>query len=156
MIFLVFFRYERCHCCRGPMYGPGLRVIRPVSHVFKIHNLPIMFQSCSPECMSDFKKNQDDLTDFLYGDSWNSFYSSESSMEDSTRFQSQQNIEGEEEEEEGEGGEEYRDADDEMEEEFTRQGAGGRRKWFQMSEKVLICQCIFVRFKQVSGKGKGE
>ncbi|KAL3847912.1 hypothetical protein ACJMK2_018802 [Sinanodonta woodiana] len=57
----------RCDCCQGIMFGPGLRIIRPVSKFFNIFNLPFMFRACSPECMFKFKHKTETLSEILYG-----------------------------------------------------------------------------------------
>lgn len=56
-----------CDCCNGPMFGPGLRIIRPVTQLFGIKNLPFMFRACSPQCLKDFRCSKDTLSDILYG-----------------------------------------------------------------------------------------
>ncbi|XP_053404310.1 leucine-rich repeat-containing protein 63-like [Mercenaria mercenaria] len=56
-----------CDCCGGPLFGPGLRIIRPVTELFGIKNLPFMFRACSPKCLKDFRCSKDTLSDILYG-----------------------------------------------------------------------------------------
>ena len=51
----------------GPMYGAGLRVIRPVSRLFGIKNIPILFRACSPTCRRAFMNNTDSVSDLVYG-----------------------------------------------------------------------------------------
>ena len=51
----------------GPLYGEGMRIIRPVSRIFNIKNIPILFRSCSPYCKMMFMNNTESLTDLLYG-----------------------------------------------------------------------------------------
>ncbi|XP_060573580.1 leucine-rich repeat-containing protein 63-like isoform X2 [Ruditapes philippinarum] len=58
---------SECDCCGGPLFGPGLRIIRPVTELFGIKNLPFMFRSCSPQCLKDFRCSKDTLSDILYG-----------------------------------------------------------------------------------------
>ncbi|XP_006825000.1 uncharacterized protein LOC100367292 [Saccoglossus kowalevskii] len=57
-----------CDCCKGPMYGSGLRQIRPCSKAFGIRNLPFYFMSCSPYCSSLFMKSTESLSELLYED----------------------------------------------------------------------------------------
>lgn len=56
-----------CDCCSGTMFGPGLRIIRPVTQLFGIRNLPFMFQACSPQCLKHFRSSKETLSDILYG-----------------------------------------------------------------------------------------
>ncbi|XP_060070630.1 leucine-rich repeat-containing protein 63-like [Ylistrum balloti] len=56
-----------CDCCHGPLYGPGLRIIRPVSKLHGIINLPFIFRACSPHCLRDFKSSKETLSEILYG-----------------------------------------------------------------------------------------
>lgn len=58
---------QRCDCCSGYLFGPGLRIIRPVTQLFGIKNLPFMFRACSPRCLRDFRSSKDTLSDILYG-----------------------------------------------------------------------------------------
>ncbi len=72
-IFICFslFSHSKCDCCGGPLYGPGLKTIRPVSKIFGIKNLPFMFRCCSAYCYNMFCENTDSLMDMLYGcSSW--------------------------------------------------------------------------------------
>ncbi|CAL1546904.1 unnamed protein product [Lymnaea stagnalis] len=64
----AFSRVQQCDCCRGPLFGPGLRTICPVSKLFSVKNIPIMFEACTPECLENFKKlSPESLRSFLYG-----------------------------------------------------------------------------------------
>ncbi|KAL5005485.1 hypothetical protein ScPMuIL_018941 [Solemya velum] len=56
-----------CDCCHGVLYGPGMRIIRPVSHIFGVKNLPFLFRACSSSCLSSFKKSKETLSEILYG-----------------------------------------------------------------------------------------
>ncbi|MBN3277696.1 LRC63 protein, partial [Polyodon spathula] len=56
-----------CDCCKGMLYGSGLRIIRPCEKIFGINNLPFMFCSCSPSCYKNFRAQTDNLYDILYG-----------------------------------------------------------------------------------------
>ncbi|KAK7480474.1 hypothetical protein BaRGS_00028291 [Batillaria attramentaria] len=59
---------EVCDCCKGPRYGEGLRMIRPVPRLFGVKHLPIMFQSCSPHCHQLFRTmGGNQLSEVLYG-----------------------------------------------------------------------------------------
>ena len=60
-------RCQVCECCRGPMFGPGLRIIRPVSKIYGIKNLPFLFRSCSSYCRHLFLSSTDTLAEILYG-----------------------------------------------------------------------------------------
>ncbi|XP_022102059.1 leucine-rich repeat-containing protein 63-like isoform X2 [Acanthaster planci] len=64
----VLNRYSRCDCCQGPLYGPGLRVIRPCSKAFGVRKLPFLFTSCSPYCRDSFLTSVESLTQMLYMD----------------------------------------------------------------------------------------
>ncbi|XP_002130160.2 uncharacterized protein LOC100180427 [Ciona intestinalis] len=60
--------HNYCDCCRGPMYGPGLRIIRPCSEIWGIKRIPFIFRSCSPSCYSDFISNVDPkVSEMIYG-----------------------------------------------------------------------------------------
>ncbi|XP_052216236.1 leucine-rich repeat-containing protein 63-like isoform X1 [Dreissena polymorpha] len=63
----LFAKRVRCDCCNGFMFGPGLRIIRPVTQLFGIKNLPFMFSACSPQCLQDFRSSKETLSDILYG-----------------------------------------------------------------------------------------
>lgn len=58
---------SKCDCCGGPLYGSGLRMIRPIARIFGIRNLPFMFRSCSPDCFQKFHNSTADLIEMLYG-----------------------------------------------------------------------------------------
>ncbi|XP_038051222.1 uncharacterized protein LOC119724305 [Patiria miniata] len=64
----VLNRYSRCDCCQGPLYGPGLRIIRPCSKAFGVRKLPFIFTSCSPYCRDTFLTSVESLTQMLYMD----------------------------------------------------------------------------------------
>ncbi len=49
------------------MFGPGLRIIRPVSKIYGIKNLPFLFRSCSSYCRHLFLSSTDTLAEILYG-----------------------------------------------------------------------------------------
>ncbi|XP_041354952.1 uncharacterized protein LOC121372602 [Gigantopelta aegis] len=57
-----------CECCRGALFGPGLKIIRPAAKMFGIKCLPFMFRACSPSCLKVFQNSTDSLYDMLYGD----------------------------------------------------------------------------------------
>ncbi|KAK2904614.1 hypothetical protein Q8A67_006413 [Cirrhinus molitorella] len=44
-----------CDVCTGPMFGAGLKLIRPVHGVFGLPFIPIMFFCCSPVCLHRFR-----------------------------------------------------------------------------------------------------
>ncbi|CAG2219155.1 unnamed protein product [Mytilus edulis] len=56
-----------CDCCQSALYGPGLRIIRPVSKLHGIKNLPFIFRACSPSCLQSFKSSKETLSEVLYG-----------------------------------------------------------------------------------------
>ncbi|KAM9170082.1 leucine-rich repeat-containing protein 63 isoform 5-T6 [Pangshura tecta] len=56
-----------CDCCKGPLYGQGLRLIRSCRNIFRFHKLPFLFNACSPSCYSSFMSQTDSLTQMLYG-----------------------------------------------------------------------------------------
>ncbi|XP_044524875.1 leucine-rich repeat-containing protein 63 [Gracilinanus agilis] len=43
-----------CECCKGPMYGKGLRVIQPVD-IFNVPLVPILYCVCSVKCYNSIK-----------------------------------------------------------------------------------------------------
>ncbi|XP_041699365.2 leucine-rich repeat-containing protein 63-like [Coregonus clupeaformis] len=57
-----------CDCCRGPMYGPGLKVIRPCYNIFGLHRVPFIFNACTPACHWNFKNQTKSLSSVLYGE----------------------------------------------------------------------------------------
>ncbi|EDV22037.1 uncharacterized protein TRIADDRAFT_59607 [Trichoplax adhaerens] len=46
----ILSKERQCLCCGGPIYGEGLKVIRPAGRMFGVHTLPLIFRSCSPYC----------------------------------------------------------------------------------------------------------
>ncbi|RXN17432.1 leucine-rich repeat-containing 63 [Labeo rohita] len=44
-----------CDVCTGPMFGAGLKLIRPVRGVFGLPLVPVMFFCCSPACLHRFR-----------------------------------------------------------------------------------------------------
>ncbi|XP_076809144.1 uncharacterized protein LOC143452165 [Clavelina lepadiformis] len=59
---------SRCDCCRGPLYGSGLRVIRPCFEIWGVNRIPFLFKSCSPTCCHAFIENTDPkVMDIIYG-----------------------------------------------------------------------------------------
>ncbi|XP_053312003.1 leucine-rich repeat-containing protein 63 [Spea bombifrons] len=58
--------FKDCDCCRGPLYGQGLRFIRPCEKIFGIRKLPFMFHSCSPSCYENFMSQTDSVAQHLY------------------------------------------------------------------------------------------
>ncbi|TFK07549.1 thioredoxin-interacting protein [Platysternon megacephalum] len=56
-----------CDCCKGPLYGQGLRLIRSCRNIFRFRKLPFLFNACSPSCYSSFMSQTDSLTRMLYG-----------------------------------------------------------------------------------------
>ncbi|XP_067300758.1 leucine-rich repeat-containing protein 63 [Pseudorasbora parva] len=48
---LVLCRAGVCDACSGPMFGPGLKLIRPVQAVFGLQFVPVLFCCCSPACL---------------------------------------------------------------------------------------------------------
>jgi len=53
--------YSRCDCCDGPMFGPGVRVIKAPSVIFGVKNLPFVFNACTQTCRRQFSRNSDSL-----------------------------------------------------------------------------------------------
>ncbi|XP_048458856.1 uncharacterized protein LOC109917213 isoform X2 [Rhincodon typus] len=43
-----------CECCRGPLFGPGLKLIKPRKTVFHSESLPFLCHACSPSCYKWF------------------------------------------------------------------------------------------------------
>ncbi|KAK3787875.1 hypothetical protein RRG08_022168 [Elysia crispata] len=61
-------RREQCDICEGPLFGPGLRIIRPVPILFNVKNMPLVFRACTLDCMASFKKmGPETLRALLYG-----------------------------------------------------------------------------------------
>ncbi|XP_071376251.1 leucine-rich repeat-containing protein 63 [Centroberyx affinis] len=54
--------------CRGPLFGPGLQLIRPCYNIFGRRRVPFMFRSCSPGCLENFQNQTENLTHLLYGE----------------------------------------------------------------------------------------
>ncbi|XP_067418861.1 leucine-rich repeat-containing protein 63 [Emydura macquarii macquarii] len=59
--------YTVCDCCKGPLYGQGLQLIRSCRNIFRFRRLPFLFNACSPSCYSSFMSQTDSLTRMLYG-----------------------------------------------------------------------------------------
>ncbi|XP_062389574.1 leucine-rich repeat-containing protein 63 [Sardina pilchardus] len=57
-----------CECCRGPMFGEGLRLIRPCSELFGVAMVPLVFYACSPSCRRTFQNQTENLIQLLYQD----------------------------------------------------------------------------------------
>ncbi|CAG5134868.1 unnamed protein product [Candidula unifasciata] len=65
----ILVREEVCDICKGPVFGPGLRAIRPMPKLFSIAYMPIMFRACTPHCLHHFKNmSKEELYALLYGD----------------------------------------------------------------------------------------
>ncbi|XP_071511291.1 uncharacterized protein [Diadema antillarum] len=60
--------YTTCDCCGGPLYGPGLRLIRPCRKIYGVRQVPFFFIACSPSCRDYFLENTRSLTDLIYED----------------------------------------------------------------------------------------
>ncbi|GCB61221.1 hypothetical protein scyTo_0007006 [Scyliorhinus torazame] len=43
-----------CDCCKGPLYGAGLKVIKQWKTIFNTESLPLLFHACSPSCYKWF------------------------------------------------------------------------------------------------------
>ncbi|CAH1782216.1 unnamed protein product [Owenia fusiformis] len=81
---------SQCNCCNGPIYGPGLRIIRPISKIFSVKNLPFLFRACSPFCRDVFMDSGETLQEILYGQSDTQIVNTQSPSE-SPRESSRQN-----------------------------------------------------------------
>uniref|UniRef100_A0A0B7A954 Uncharacterized protein n=1 Tax=Arion vulgaris TaxID=1028688 RepID=A0A0B7A954_9EUPU len=58
-----------CDICKGPLFGTGLRVIRPVSKLFSVKYLPLMFRACTQGCLNNFQTmSQETLHAVFYGE----------------------------------------------------------------------------------------
>ena len=57
--------YTRCDCCDGPMFGPGVRVIRAPPEMFGIKNLPFLFNACTQTCRRQFSKSPQSLQEWM-------------------------------------------------------------------------------------------
>ncbi|CAM4367540.1 leucine-rich repeat-containing protein 63 isoform X1 [Caretta caretta] len=51
-----------CDCCKGPLYGQGLRLIRSCRNIFRFRKLPFLFNACSPSCYSRYMSQTDSQT----------------------------------------------------------------------------------------------
>ncbi|CAM4599874.1 unnamed protein product [Leuciscus chuanchicus] len=60
---LVLRRAGVCEACSGPMFGPGLKLIRPVHGVFGLPCVPVMFLCCSPACLHRFRNHNQRVFD---------------------------------------------------------------------------------------------
>ena len=65
--YFCFSSKQTCDCCNGTRFGPGLRIIRPVTHLFGIRNLPFLFSACSSQCLRNFRNSKETLSEILYG-----------------------------------------------------------------------------------------
>ncbi|XP_078512148.1 leucine-rich repeat-containing protein 63 [Lissotriton helveticus] len=63
----ILSKFTICDCCSLPMYGQGLRFIRPCKKIFGVRMLPFMFAACSPSCYENFMSQKDSLIESLYG-----------------------------------------------------------------------------------------
>lgn len=63
----ILSKFTICDCCRQPMYGQGLRFIRPCKKIFGVRMLPFIFAACSPSCYENFMSQKDSLIESLYG-----------------------------------------------------------------------------------------
>ncbi|KAM7442987.1 Leucine rich repeat-containing protein 63 [Porites harrisoni] len=57
--------YTRCDCCDGPMFGPGVRVIKAPPEMFGIKNLPFLFNACTQTCRRQFSKSPQSLQEWM-------------------------------------------------------------------------------------------
>ncbi|XP_060688894.1 leucine-rich repeat-containing protein 63 isoform X2 [Hemiscyllium ocellatum] len=48
-----------CECCRGPLFGPGLQLIKPRKAIFNRESLPFLYHACSPSCYKWFMSKTD-------------------------------------------------------------------------------------------------
>ncbi|XP_033096129.1 leucine-rich repeat-containing protein 63-like isoform X2 [Anneissia japonica] len=65
---MILNSYTTCDCCQGPLYGSGLRLIRPCRKAFGVKRLPFYFLSCSPRCRDFFMSNVESLSEILYNE----------------------------------------------------------------------------------------
>ena len=63
--FLSRSSYTRCDCCDGPMFGPGVRVIKAPPEMFGIKNLPFLFNACTQTCRRQFSKSPQSLQEWM-------------------------------------------------------------------------------------------
>ncbi|XP_046854376.1 leucine-rich repeat-containing protein 63-like [Xenia sp. Carnegie-2017] len=54
-----------CDCCDGPMFGPGVRIIKTVENMFGVKYIPIIFTVCAHTCRRAFKKNPNAVHNWL-------------------------------------------------------------------------------------------
>ena len=57
--------YARCDCCDGPMFGPGVRVIKAPPEMFGVKNLPFLFNACTQTCRRQFSKSPQSLQEWM-------------------------------------------------------------------------------------------
>ncbi|XP_038658605.1 CCR4-Not complex 3'-5'-exoribonuclease subunit Ccr4 isoform X3 [Scyliorhinus canicula] len=43
-----------CDCCKGPLYGAGLKIIKQRKTIFNTESIPLLFHACSPSCYKWF------------------------------------------------------------------------------------------------------
>lgn len=56
---------ETCDCCDGPVFGPGVRIIKAVEEIFGVKNAPFIFTVCSQTCRKAFKKNPNAVSNWM-------------------------------------------------------------------------------------------
>jgi len=57
----MFAAVSSCGYCRGPKFGRGLPVIKPLEELFGVKNLPILFYVCSQDCRSNLARSTEYL-----------------------------------------------------------------------------------------------
>ncbi|XP_063728820.1 leucine-rich repeat-containing protein 63-like [Symsagittifera roscoffensis] len=55
-----------CDCCGSGMFGEGLKVVRPARKIFGVTNVPFLFVSCSPYCLTEFNNNSKNTAKHIY------------------------------------------------------------------------------------------
>lgn len=63
----LFRRGAKCEACGRTRFSNTVQIIRPVSQICGVRNVPIVFRCCSVECKNRFKSATNGLLPVLYG-----------------------------------------------------------------------------------------
>jgi hypothetical protein len=69
-IFVDLFSAHSCDSCSGLRVGNGYRTIIICQHLFGIKHLPMLFVSCTPECIQKLLSDENENAPISYGDSF--------------------------------------------------------------------------------------
>ncbi|XP_028405726.1 uncharacterized protein LOC114528287 isoform X2 [Dendronephthya gigantea] len=62
---MLLFSPGICDCCDGPVFGPGVRIIKTVEEIFGVKNMAIIFTVCTHTCRRAFKKNSNAVVNWM-------------------------------------------------------------------------------------------